>query len=159
MTEVAENLFTPTITTEPTPKPTRKDAWIKSKRHTITLPSSMVVEIELPNLPQLIKSGKVPNELLDAAIGAGPDTEITREMMEQQADFYAYLVSVTVIEPQITADDVSDLPFEDVEMIAAFAMRQRDMDAVYKHMSGLEKVASFRKFRRLDRGDALSGDV
>jgi hypothetical protein len=142
-----------------TVRPSRKDAWIKAKRHTITLPSGTVVEIELPNLPALIKSGKVPNELLDAAIGAGPDTEITREMIEQQGEFYDFLVSVTVKDPQISQEDVVDLPYEDVEMIAAFALRQRDMDAVYRHMSGLEKVSSFKKFRGLDRRDPSTNDV
>jgi hypothetical protein len=141
------------------PKPSRKSEWFKAKRHTITLPSGTSVEIELPNLPALIKGGAVPNELLDAAIGAGPDTEVTREMIEQQADFYSYLVSVTVKDPSVAPEEVEQLPYEDVEMIAQFALRQRDMDAVYRHMSGLEKVSSFRRFRRLDGRDSAALDV
>lgn len=150
----------PVAMAEPKPtRPSKKDAWFKAKRHTITLPSGTVVEIELPNVPALIKSGKIPNELLELAIGTGPDTEVTREMIEQQAEFYNFLVATTVKDPELTPEEVNQLPYEDIEMIVAFALRQRDMDAVYRHMSGLDRVSSFRKFRRLDRGDATTNDL
>lgn len=137
----------------------KKSAWKKAKYHDVTCPSGTVVTIQIPNLPALIKAGRVPNELLDAAIGAGPDTEVTREMIEKQADFYAYLISITVTEPSVEPHEVGDLPYEDVEMIASIALRQRDMDAVYKHIGGLDKVASFRNFRDRARRGADVDDV
>lgn len=141
------------------PRSDRKSAWKGKKDHEVTLPSGMVVTIRIPNLPALIKSGRVPNELLDAAIGAGPDTEITKEMIEQQSDFYNYVVSVTVVDPSVEPHEVHDLPYEDVEMLVALALRQRDFDAVYKHIGGLDKVASFRQARSRTRRGADVDDV
>lgn len=133
---------------------TTKAAWIKRKRHEVTLPSGTEVAIELPNLPLMLKTGQIPNHLVDAAIeqqNAGSVT-VTREMIESQHDYYAFLVSQTVKEPEVTPDDVKELPYEDVEMIVEFANRLRDMDAVYKHLGGLETQASFREFRGLGDG-------
>lgn len=128
-----------------------KAAWIKAKRHEVTLPSGTEVSIELPNLPLMLKTGQIPNHLVDAAIdqqNAGTVT-VTREMIESQHDYFAFLVSHTVKDPEVTPEDVKDLPYEDVEMIVEFANRLRDMDAVYKHIGGLEKQSSFREFRGL----------
>lgn len=142
------------------PAPTNKKAkWKAAKVHEVTCPSGMIVSIQIPNLPALIKAGRVPNELLEAALGAGPDTEVTKEMVEKQADFYNYLVSITVTDPSVEPHEVGELPYEDIEMIVSLALRQRDMDAVYKHIGGLDRVASFRDFRRRARRGADVDDV
>jgi len=133
--------------------PITKTAWKKAASHSVTLLSGTEVEIVLPNLPALIKAGQVPNPLVDAAIGALEATEVTREMIEQQADFYAWLVATTVKVPEVAVEDVASLPAEDVQMVAEFALRERDIDALGRHMSGLEKVADFRRFRGLDSRD------
>lgn len=127
-----------------------KTAWKARKRHTVILPSGVEVQIELPNLPLLIKTGRIPNELIQQAVktAAAPD-EVTREQIEEQYDFYRTLVVLTVKDPELTPEDVDELPFEDVEMIVEFATRARDMDAAYRHLGGLEKVDSFRDFRGL----------
>ena len=49
-------------------KKVSKTGWKNSRRHTITLPSSAEVDVEIPNLPQLIKTGQIPNNLVDAAL-------------------------------------------------------------------------------------------
>lgn len=136
-----------------------KEAWVKNKTHLVTLPSGTVVEITLPNMPALMRSGKIPNELMNAAVGADEDTQITPELLKEQAEFYNFLVAATVSAPAITEADVEDLPYEDVEMLVAFALRQRDVDAVYHHIGGLEKVKSFRDFRKLANGDSGTSDV
>jgi len=136
-----------------------KADWIKAKTHTVMCPSGVEVDIEIPNLPALIKAGRVPNALLDAAIGAGPDTEVSREMVEQQADFFHYLVSVTVVSPKVEPHEVVELPYEDVEMLVSLALRQRDMDAAYRQIGGLDKVASFRTFRERARRGPSVDDV
>jgi hypothetical protein len=162
MTDQAVNSQT-VVAPDPRPSNDRKVRskadWIKAKTHTVMCPSGVEVDIEIPNLPALIKAGRVPNALLDAAIGAGPDTEVSREMVEQQADFFHYLVSVTVVSPQIEPHEVVELPYEDVEMLVSLALRQRDMDAAYRQIGGLDKVASFRTFRERARRGSSVDDV
>lgn len=138
---------------------TKLTSWKKSRRHSVVLPSGFEVDIEIPNLPQLIKSGQLSNELINAALGAtSGDEKITRETIEQQADVYNKLVSLTVKEPNVTEEDVAELPYEDVEMIVELATRQRDIDAVGHHIGGLEKLEEFRKFRSLGfSSENLSG--
>lgn len=134
--------------TETTKVSTKVTGWKKKAIHDITLPSGEEVTIRIPNLPHLIKTGQIPNELVNAAIGA-IDATPSREAIEQQADMYNKLVSITVLEPAVDESDVPELPFEDIEMIVEIATRQRDIDAVGHHIGGLEKSDEFRKFRSL----------
>lgn len=129
------------------------NAWKSAKRHPITLPSSFEVEIEVPNLPQLVKTGQLPNDLVAEALNTATTGNLTPEIISSQAEFYNKLVALTVKEPEVTEEDVPELPFEDVEMIVEIATRQRDLDALYHHIGGLEKSAEWRKFRGLDYGD------
>jgi hypothetical protein len=137
---------------------TTKTSWKKAAVHEgITLPSGTVVSIRLPNLSLMLKTGNIPNTLVDAAVEmqnviSKGNAEITREMIEQQWDYYSFLVSKTVVEPELTAEEVAEIPAEDVEMLVEFATRQRDIDAVYRHIAGLDKLESFRRFRSLSSG-------
>lgn len=124
-------------------------AWKKTKRHPITLPSGFEVEIEIPNLPLLIKTGQLPNNLVTDALGAIQTGKLTPEILHQQSDFYDKLVSTAVKVPEITEEDVHELPFEDVELIVEIATRQRDLDAVGHHVGGLHTNEEWRKFRGL----------
>ncbi len=133
---------------------TKLASWIKAKRHEITLPSGTVVAIELPNLPALIKGGNIPNQLLDVALNVSNSPgNVTKEDIAQQADFFTFLVAKTVVDPEITEEEVADIPYEDQEMIVEVATRQRDLDALGHHLAGLERQSEFRKFRGLDSGD------
>lgn len=136
-----------------TAKKTDLAAWKKAKRHNITLPSGVEVEVEIPNLPLLIKTGQFPNDLMEAAIGAIQRQEINKELIEQQADFYNKLVVLAVKSPEITEEDVAELPYEDVELIVEIATRNRDLDALGRHIAGLHRSAEWRTFRGLDYGD------
>jgi hypothetical protein len=138
---------------------TTKAAWKKAKRHDITLPSGTEVSIEIPNLPLLIKTGHFPNELIDAALGAVKRDTITPELINQQSDFYHELVALTVKVPEISVEDVLELPYEDVELIVELATRNRDVDALGHHIAGLHKVSDWRKFRGLDYGDEDLDDL
>jgi hypothetical protein len=132
-----------------------KTSWKNNRRHPVTLPSSTVVDLEIPNLPQLIKTGQIPNNLVDAALGAAQSQQgkaPTREQIGQQAEFNDHLVAITVKDPEIAADDVKDLPYEDVEMIVEIAMRQRDVDALYRQLGGLHKSEEWRTFRGVGLG-------
>jgi hypothetical protein len=143
---------------------TTKTSWAKAKRHEVTLPSGTVVTIQIPNLSLMLKTGNIPNNLVEAAVEqqnavASGNPQITREMIEQQWDYSAFLVSKTVAEPAVTPEDVAELPTEDVEMLVEFATRQRDIDALYQHIGGLDKLESFRKFRSLSGGFAGVEDM
>lgn len=128
---------------------TTVDSWKSAKTHQITLPSGTKVSIEIPNLPALMKTGRIPNHLVEAAIELQGKQRITPQDLEDQYEFVKQIVVLTVKEPAISDADVDDLPFEDLEMIVQFAMRERDTDAVYHHIGGLELVESFRDVRGL----------
>lgn len=129
--------------------------WKKAKDHEITLPSGVEVSVSVPNLPDLISAGSFPNNLIDAAISfaSGQTKKITKEFLTEQAEFTRKLVSLTVVSPTISESDVSDLPYEDIEMIVEIATRNRDLDALGQHLAGLEKSEKFRKFRGLTGDD------
>ena len=128
--------------------------WKANKRHCITLPSNTVVELEIPDLPSLVKTGTIPNELVDIAIGVAQGKKITKEDIEQQADFYNKLCAITVKSPAVTEEEFAAgaIPFEDKEMIVEIATRQRDIDAIGHQLAGLEKVRDWRSFRGLNYG-------
>lgn len=132
-------------------RPTSLAQWKKNKRHVVTLPSSSVVEIEIPDLPELVKSGGIPNDLIDVAIGVASGKKVTKDDIIEHADFFNKLAALTVKEPKVTEEDFASgaLPFEDKEMLVEFATRQRDIDAVAHHLAGLEKSKSFRQLRGL----------
>ena len=123
--------------------------WKSAKSHTITLPSGVQVGIVIPNLPLLIKTGRLPNHLVEAAVELQGKKKITAQDLEDQYEFIRQVVAITVVDPDLSLDDVDELPFEDLEMIVQFAMRERDTDAVYHHIGGLEQVESFRDVRGL----------
>jgi len=129
-------------------------AWKKAKVHTITLASGAVVEIQIPNLPELVSAGEFPNHLVEVAINvASGDTKVTPEEIKSQAEFYRNLVTRTVVSPELTLDDVKDLPFEDIELLSSIATRQRDVDALGLHIAGLDKSEEWRRFRGVEYGD------
>jgi hypothetical protein len=87
---------------EATPKKS-VSAWKKAKLHTnITLPSGFQVDIVIPNINEMIKTGKIPNDLVEAATAASTgDQKITPELLEDQAEFYRLLVTTMVVEPKL----------------------------------------------------------
>jgi hypothetical protein len=126
-------------------------AWKKAAVHDVTLASGVEVQIRIPNLPELVSSGDFPNHLVEVAISvATGETKVTGEEIKAQAEFYRELVSRTLITPAVGPDDVKELPFEDIELLASIATRQRDVDALGHHIAGLDKNEDWRKFRGLD---------
>lgn len=128
-----------------------KGQWKKSATHEgITLPSGAVVDIRIPNLPAMVKAGKLPNQLVEVATQAAATGQVPDDLLERLDEYNNFLVVNTVAAPEVEESDVPDLPYEDVEMIVAFATRQIDTDAIGHHLAGLETVDSFRRFRGLD---------
>jgi len=142
-----------------TPKKRNLSDWSKAKTHEITLPSGYVVDVEIPDLPKMIKTGHLPNHLIDAALGAVEgNKKIDREFVEQQREFVNHIVILTVVNPKLTLEEVEEVPVEDRELIAEIATRQRDLDAVGHHVGGLHKNEDFRAFRGLTSvGEDLAG--
>lgn len=141
---------------------TNKTAWKKAKTHEVTLNSGTEVSIQIPNLVELLQAGDVPNHLVPYATRTSEAIERGREIKPEQikaaAEFARFLVTKTVVEPEVTPEDVPDLPAEDVDMLIEFATRQRDLDALGHHIAGLEKQSDFRSFRRLASRDAADLD-
>jgi hypothetical protein len=128
-----------------------KTNWQKASVHEdVTLPSGFVVDIKLPNLAALIKSGALPNDLIEVASAAAAAGEVPPELFEKLDEFNRFLVAKTVVKPEIAEEEVNSLPTEDIDMLVGFATRTRDMDAIGHHIAGLEKIDSFRKFRGLE---------
>lgn len=125
----------------------------------ITLPSGAVVTIKLPNINKMIRAGELPNELVEAAIQSQGEEKITREMVEREWDFIEYIVPLTLVKPKVTAEDVAEIDPNDAAMIAAFAARRIDTDAVGHQLGGLETQASFRKARGLVSLDEALADL
>ena len=136
-------------------KATTLASWKKAAIHYPLLPSGMRVGIRIPDLPALIETGEIPSNLLDAALGVagGKDTTPTKELIAEQREFTDHIVLVSVVEPKITKDDVSAIPYEDKEFLVQVATRQRDLDAEGEHIGGLSKSDKFRRFRGLGEFD------
>lgn len=113
----------------------------------VVLPSGAVVDIKIPNLPQMIKGGTVPNDLIDAALQHQSAEAITREMIEETWEYTQFIVPYVLVTPEINSDDVEDLDALDIELLANFASRRTDTDAVGRQLGGLDTQASFREFR------------
>lgn len=153
--------------TSTAPKPGNKSAWKKAGVHTVTLPSGFVAEIRIPNLAQMAKAGELDNDLLQYAIPGNRADETEEKTPEQKkenlaklADFHAWLVSQTLVAPELTPEEViPTVPTPDLEVLVELASRRRDMDATGHHIGGLEASAVFRKFRGIDGGDEDILDV
>jgi hypothetical protein len=152
---------------EPTPEPIPQavasvDDWNAAKIFKgITLPSGTVVDITLPDLPELAKAGDIPNELLDVAAKIQKAVEDERgldaDALVNVASFQEYILPRMLVKPEITAEDVGRLPAADKELLTAIASRKRDLDAVGHQLAGLETQASWRRFREFDLAAAGMG--
>jgi hypothetical protein len=140
---------------------TTVDAWEDVGVHTVLCPSGARVKIRVPDLPAIIESGELPQDLLDAALGVAggkSDEKPTAELIAKERAFTDFLVAKTVVAPTLTPETAKRVPYEDKEMIVAIATRRRDLDAEGEHIAGLTKSEKFRRFRRLGEFDpALEG--
>ncbi len=140
-------------------EPRTAEGWKKRKVHKgITLPSGQVVDIQIPNLPVMAESGELPNELLDSAMEQNQARKITLDLLKKTWEFTKFIIPKTVVSPAITEADVVDLPTVDLEMLASFASRKSDMDAVGHQLGGLETVKSFRQIRGIFTLDEALAD-
>jgi hypothetical protein len=98
--------------------------WKKKRVREVELPSGETVKLAKPNLPAVIKAGKLPNSLVKFALGETEAASPTDpEAAGQLADFQATLITLTVVEPKIDEDDIVDLPGEDIDFLFDYALR------------------------------------
>lgn len=155
------------MSTSAPPKPVSKSAWKKAGVHTVTLPSGAVVNIRIPNLAQMAKAGELDNDLLQYAVpnlpadaDEEPSDEQKKENLTKLANFHAWLVSKTLVDPSLSPEEVIEtVPTPDLEVLVELASRRRDMDVTGHHIGGLEASAEFRKFRGIESGDSDFLDV
>lgn len=129
--------------------------WKKNAVHEVLCPSGTRVTIRIPNLARMISAGAIPQHLLDAALGvaSGQQATPTVELIKQQSEFTDALVLKAVVAPKLSADDLDDVPYEDMEFIVSIATRARDLDAAGRHIAGLSDLEEFRRFRKLGEFD------
>jgi hypothetical protein len=127
----------------------------------VTLPTGAVVKIRIPDLAQMAQTGELDNDLLQYAVPslpANPDDEPTPEQKKENltklANFHQWLISKTLVDPELTPEEVKDtVPTPDKEVLVELASRRRDMDVKGHHIGGLEVSADWRKFRGIDARD------
>jgi hypothetical protein len=123
------------------------NTWKKNAVHAVTLPSTSVVKIRIPDLAALIEAGQIPQHLLDVALGAAAFEDEkkmpTVEDIILQRQFTDKIAELTVVEPKLTEADMADIPFEDKHMLTEFALRTRDLDALNHHIGGIDKIRRF----------------
>lgn len=142
------------------PKRARSAADLKARaiHRGVTLPSGAIVSVRLPNLSQMIKSGALPNDLVEAALKTQNTDQVTREMIEENWDYTEFILPKILVDPEITAEDVKDLDVLDVELLSNLAARRTDTDAIGRQLGGLDTQESFREFRdRESLREALGG--
>lgn len=149
------------VVTKPGPRPKTAADYKKLAVHEVTLPSGAVVEIKLPSLPQMVKSGTIPNDLVDQAIQHEKAEELTRDILKETWAYTCFIVPHVLVTPEVTSEDVDNLvvPAEDTEMLVNFAARRTDIDAVGHQLGGLETQKSFRELRGLTSLAEALGDV
>lgn len=129
-------------TTSPTlsePRSSSLADWRKAAAHTIQLPSSTWVKIRIPDLSTLVARNLVPDTLKriaaqaflrDVKLETGvEEAPLNIETLGQLADLNYWLVSWMLVEPEVSAEDVRDLPAEDLELLVSIAQRETDVDA------------------------------
>ncbi|MEK6252798.1 MAG: hypothetical protein AABM43_12885 [Actinomycetota bacterium] len=148
---------------------TGKDAWEALGVHTVTLPSGAVVKIRIPDLSLLIAGDALPEQLRGAALeellGSLSQVDVSDDAAAAQViqkvasdasglntlvDLYRWLVTETVIEPELTEEDLKDrkLPTEDLTMLVEFAGRRRNVDARGVTL-GIEPIERWDTFRQM----------
>jgi hypothetical protein len=125
--------------------------------------------VRFPDLSTLLAGGAVPESLRAAALQAindelaplrpaenGSSAEggeqapprISEDLLQAAVKLHEWVITQTVVEPELTADMLPLLPAEDLEMIAAIAKRERDTDALGVRL-GVDPLSRWRTFREI----------
>lgn len=137
------------------------DAWKHAAVREVELQSGAGIVRQRPGtLAQAIRGGRVPNPLLELAVRVEyrgmTDEEVAGLSAEQAAaweEFKNWYIAETLVEPQVTPEDVAELPVGDREQLWRSAWHMFDAigDAV-------RSLAEYQSFRERARGAEASGD-
>lgn len=146
----------------PSPAPASAHGWKARGYHQITVPSGEQVRIRIPDLAAMLALGQIPDTLRLAALtqafreeGDPPLTLqkkddgtplLDQELVKQFYDLRTHIVAASVVDPQVTPEDVAEIPVEDRDMIYAIAMRERYTDARGVTL-GVEPLSRWETFR------------
>lgn len=128
------------------------DDWAEAAVHTPVLPSGRRVKMKVLDLPTLIEAGEIPQHLMEAAAGvANADENFKPDVafFAREREFTDRVCILSVVSPQLNEANVKRIPAEDRAMLAAWATRARDVDAIGDHIGGLSTSEKFRRFREL----------
>lgn len=176
------------------PKIVSKSRWTQANDagpHLAVLPSGLrpdgaheYVKFIIPDPGQLLRTGRIPTHLREAAIVFTSHPEGTDELMRELVitaalrgpgqdtitnvinaghDLAHVLVAEMVLEPEVTADEVASgmLPEMDVRMLLEFAERLRNVDAAGNELPILtqDEWATFRRKRPSAPQPEYGGEV
>jgi hypothetical protein len=148
--------------------------WAGRAIHRAELWSGMRILFRFPTLGELIATGELPERLLELAlleygdpgrsyrlIGAQAEQALDeqksdeeRQAAKDRADQFGRdlatlnreLCALALVEPKLTAEELSEVPLQDLEMLAGFINRTVVMDAAGRRI-GIEPLDTFRQFR------------
>lgn len=128
------------------------DEWEEAAVHTPVLPSGRRVKMKVLDLPALIEAGEIPQHLMEAAMGVATADEKFKpdvQFFAREREFTDRVCILSVVAPTLNEANVKRIPAEDRAMLAAWATRARDVDAIGDHIGGLSTSEKFRRFREL----------
>lgn len=149
------------------------DGWKQRGLHTVTCPSGQRLRIRIPGIATLLEHGDLPGDLVSVALseiehergaaGALADSMTADEPVDAKlervarfASFQRHLVKHAVAQVEtgggwhnveLSDDDVSELPEDDLAMVAEIVQRLRVFDArgVRIGVEPLDRWAAFRE--------------
>jgi hypothetical protein len=132
------------------------------------------VIVRIPNIMDLVRAGKVPADLLEVASrealdqplfqqgangesAGGFDVDAAVAMIKSAGEFQQFLVSQMLIEPELTVDELVDVPPEDLDYLIQIADRRTDVDAKGVRL-GVMPLSEAERFHFHHKG-SLDGDA
>lgn len=147
--EAERELDEPVRRQGPKPRATSASAWRRDEVELHTLPSGNTASLQRPQMTELMKSGKIPNTLIGAAVDManGRATSDYDEVIE----LLDFLIAAAFVEPRIS---LAAEPAEGELPISALS----DADRNYVLIWAQQGVAGLQRFRLDGSGAAGGGD-
>jgi hypothetical protein len=140
--------------------------WKRRGTYPVACPSGIEVTVRIPDVSELAVDESLPDHLrafalkatmgeleqdLERQDGESDEARVGRQIdtiRELQTFKRAVVSRMIVADPQPTADDLDGVPHDDLDMLYAIAMRERETDALGRWV-GVEPLRRFERFRSL----------
>jgi hypothetical protein len=127
------------------PKITTAKEWryLRENGQVVELPSGAVVKLRPISVSELIKTGKIPDELMSFAldIANSKDEDATKETIIEGIEVLNIVCQYMILEPKFT----SDYDYEGDDLIPLVAMSEADKSFIYAW--GVSPTIDFKSFR------------